>query len=382
MKIAILAGETSGDILGADLMSSLIAKDVNIEFIGVGGRLMEKLGLKSEFPMERLSVMGIWPILQRLPELLIRRKKLAKYLIEQKVDCFIGIDAPEFNLGLELMLKKVGIKTVHYVSPSVWAWREKRIFKIKKAVDLMLTLLPFEIDIYKRHQISARFVGHSLAMQIPLLSKSKDEEEKLQARAELCLSKDSKLIAVMPGSRGSEVKYLGEVFLKTIQLINNQYPDWQFVVPCANEKRLSQWKEQIERIPVENCLTVLGQSHQAMRASDAILMASGTASLEGLLINRPMVVAYKVSNFSYQIFKRLLKINSFSLPNLLANKTVVKEFIQEDCQENKLAEAVQSAIESPHQHHELFNQIHQQLSCQSGDLAAEAIFNLIKKEAV
>ncbi len=378
MKIGILAGEASGDILGADLMAGLRQQIPNIEFVGVGGELMREQGLQhSFFPMERLSVMGIWPILKRLPELLKRRRQLIDYLVEQQIECFIGVDAPEFNTGLELKLKQAGIKTVHYVSPSVWAWREKRIEKIKQADDLMLTLLPFELEIYQKHQIPAEFVGHPLAKQIPVLDTEQDLVAKIAAREQLGLPAQSKVIAVLPGSRGSELKHLAPEFARTIALINQSHPDWQFIVPLVNEKRRDQWQQLVAGMPITNTHIVLGQSRRAMRAADSILLASGTATLEAMLTNRPMLVAYKVSALSYQIFKRLLKINSFSLPNLLAGDNLVEEYMQADCRAEQLAPAVINTVEQQHHHQHKFTELHQQLCLDSGTIGAKAVLHLM-----
>jgi lipid-A-disaccharide synthase len=387
MKIGIVAGETSGDILGQDLMLALLKINPDIEFIGVGGELMQSAGLNSFFPIERLSVMGIVPILKRLPELLKRRKKLAHHLIDSKVDVFIGIDAPEFNLGLEKKLKDSGINTVHYVSPSVWAWREKRIFKIKKSVDLMLTLLPFEKAIYDKHDIPVLFVGHPLAKQIKVLDIEQNNLEKRACRHQLSspdleIPEEGKIITVMPGSRGSELKYIGPVFAESIRKIQKKYPDCQILVPCANQKLLEQWLEICEHYSIKNMKVLLGQSRTCMRAADLVLLASGTATLEGLLINRSMVVGYKLSKFSYAIFKRLLTINFFSLPNLLLGKAVVPELIQERCNSQEICKAVTFELEKPHSLYERFHQVHKELACDSGDIAAKAILDIVEKKAM
>jgi lipid-A-disaccharide synthase len=389
MKIGIVAGEASGDILGQDLMLALSKHQPNIQFLGVGGDLMCAEGLTSYFPIERLSVMGIIPILKRLPELLKRRRQLAQYLMDQKIDVFIGIDAPEFNLGLEKILKKSGIKTVHYVSPSVWAWREKRIFKIKQSVDLMLTLLPFEKAIYDKHHIPVEFVGHPLAKQIELLEFDQDLDQQKECRNELGIieacSNKVKVITVMPGSRGSELKYIGPVFAESISEIQEKEPNSFFLVPCANQKRFEQWMDICQHYQIKNMKVVLGQSRLCMRAADLIVLASGTATLEGLLTNRPMVVAYKVSSFSYAIFKRLLTIDFFSLPNLLLGKAIVPELIQEKCTSRDISSAVFNEIENlskldkQHTLSVSFNKIHQELCCDSGEIATKAIFKLIGK---
>jgi len=287
LRIALVAGEASGDILGAGLMRALKARHPAVEFIGVGGPLMQAEGLTSYFPMERLSVMGLVEVLGRLRELLARRKKLVADLIAAKPDVFIGIDAPDFNLNIELKLRQAGIKTVHYVSPSVWAWRQKRVLKIREGCDLMLTLFPFEARFYEEKGVPVRFVGHTLADAIPL------EADRAAARAELGLP-DGPLVALMPGSRGGEVGRLGALFLDTAQCLRALRPGVRFVMPCASAQRRAQLEELL--VGRDLPLTLLdGQSHLALAACDAVLIASGTATLEALLYKRPMVVAYRLA---------------------------------------------------------------------------------------
>jgi len=325
LRIAIVAGESSGDILGTDLINAFKEKFPNAEFIGIAGSGMQAAGCKSVFPIEELSIIGIWAILKRLPRLLKLRKNLAEQIIKWKPDIFIGIDAPEFNLGLELKLKRAGIKTVHYVSPSVWAWREKRIFKIKQAVDYMLTLFPFEQDIYQQHQIPVSCVGHPLAEMLPL------DPDTEAARVKLNLHPEAKILAMLPGSRGSEIKFLGQLFIETASRLKAGNPDLVIVVPLVNEKRRAQFERLIEETnPELNLQLVDGKSREVMCAADAILLASGTATLEAMLLKKPMLVAYKVSPLSYAIYSRLMKIKHFALPNLLAKEPLVKELIQDD----------------------------------------------------
>ena len=330
-KIAIIAGETSGDILGAGLIEALKHHYPDAEFEGIGGSLMLAQGCNSLFPLERLSVMGIVPILKRLPELLRMRNQLAERWIKHPPDLFIGIDAPEFTIGLELKLKAKGIKTVHYVSPSVWAWRPKRIHKIKKATDLMLCLFPFEQHIYQSQAIDNVCVGHPLADDIPLQS------DKQAARAELNLDAEQTIVCIMPGSRGSEVKFLGQDFIEAASLFSHFYPNTKFIAPMANDKRRQQFAAQI--LAAKNAPEIDlydGQSRQCMAASDLVLMASGTATLEAMLIKRPTVVAYKVGAISHWLFRKLLIIDTFAIPNLLSGKTLVPELMQENCNPDNL----------------------------------------------
>ena len=369
LRIALVAGEASGDILGSGLMRALKAQHSDIEFIGVGGPLMEAEGMSSYFPMERLSVMGLVEVLGRLRELLKRRKLLVQTLIAEKPDVFIGIDAPDFTLNIELQLRRAGIKTVHYVSPSVWAWRQKRVLKIREGCDLMLTLLPFEARFYEEHGVPVRFVGHSLADTIPL------EADKAGARAELGLP-DGPLVALMPGSRGGEVGKLGGLFLDAAQIIRQARPDVRFVLPCASAAR----REQIEQLLVgrDLPLTLLdGQSHLALAACDAVLIASGTATLEALLYKRPMVVAYRLARLTFWILKRLVKSPYVSLPNLLAQRMLVPELLQDAATPEALARTLLPLLDGGEEQTRGFDEIHRTLRLDASNQAAKAVLDLI-----
>ena len=371
LRIALVAGEASGDILGSGLMRALKVQHSDIEFIGVGGPLMEAEGMTSYFPMERLSVMGLVEVLGRLRELLKRRKDLVQTLIAEKPDVFIGIDAPDFTLNIELQLRRAGIKTVHYVSPSVWAWRQKRVLKIREGCDLMLTLLPFEAKFYEEKGVPVRFVGHTLADTIPL------EADKVAARAELGLS-DGPLVALMPGSRGGEVAKLGGLFLDAAQIIRQSRPDVRFVLPCANAAR----RAQIEQMLVgrDLPLTLLdGRSHLALAACDAVLIASGTATLEALLYKRPMVVAYRLARLTFWILKRLVKSPYVSLPNLLAQRMLVPELLQDDATPEALASALLPLLDGGEEQTRSFDEIHRTLRLDASNQAAHAVLDLIAK---
>jgi len=377
MRIAIVVGETSGGMLGSGLMKSLKARYPDAKFEGIGGPLMEAQGFNSFVPMERLAVMGLVEILGRLFELLKVRKNLVQYWRKNPPDVFIGIDAPEFNTQLEAKLKQQGIKTVHYVSPSVWAWRSKRIFKIKKAVDLMLTLFPFEAKFYQQHDVPVHFVGHNLADKIPF------ESDMQGARDELNLPSENPVVCLMPGSRGSEVEKLAPVFIQAAELILKQSPNVQFILPAANEAR----QQQIEEVLTSHAgskdlpLRVLdGQSQQCMKAADVVLLASGTATLEGMLLKKPMVVSYIVSPITAFLMRRLLKQPFISLPNLLAGREVVPEILQEHATPENLANAVVERIgdnELVHQLKETFLFIHKQLKRNADEEAADAIAKLL-----
>ena len=369
LRIALVAGEASGDILGAGLMRALKARHPQVEFVGVGGPLMQAQGLTSMFPMERLSVMGLVEVLGRLRELLKRRKKLVADLIAAKPDVFIGIDAPDFNLNIELKLRQAGIKTVHYVSPSVWAWRQKRVLKIREGCDLMLTLFPFETKFYEEKGVPVRFVGHSLADAIPL------EADRAAARAELGLP-EGPLVALMPGSRGGEVGRLGALFLDTAQRLRALRPGVRFVLPCASPERRKQLEEMLAGRDLP--LTLLdGNSHLALAACDAVLIASGTATLEALLYKRPMVVAYRLAPLTFWILKRMVKSPYVSLPNLLAQRLLVPELLQDDATVEALAQTLSPLIEDGQEQTRGFDEIHRTLRLDASNQAADAVLNLI-----
>ena len=376
LRIALVAGEASGDILGSGLMRALKAQHPAVEFIGVGGPLMQAEGLTSYFPMERLSVMGLVEVLGRLRELRARRKLLIKTLIEEKPDVFIGIDAPDFTLNIELKLRQAGIKTVHYVSPSVWAWRQKRVLKIREGCDLMLTLLPFEARFYEEKGVPVRFVGHTLADAIPL------QADRAAARAELGLP-DGPLVALMPGSRGGEVGRLGALFFDAAERLQAQKPGIRFVLPCASPQRRAQIETLLEgrNLP----LTLLdGQSHLALAACDAVLIASGTATLEALLYKRPMVVAYRLAPLTFWILKRMVKSPYISLPNLLAQRLLVPELLQDDATPEALAQTLLPLIDGGEEQTRGFDDIHRTLRRDASNQAADAVLTLIghKQEAL
>ncbi|HET8707557.1 MAG TPA: lipid-A-disaccharide synthase [Pseudomonadales bacterium] len=377
--IVIVAGEMSGDLLGAGLIRSLKSKLPDARFTGIGGPQMLAEGFETLFPMERLSVMGLFAVLARLRELLHIRKAVRDYCLENRPAVYIGIDSPDFNLPLALKLKEAGIKTVHYVSPTVWAWRQKRIFKIKRAIDLMLCLFPFEEQFYKAHQMAVRFVGHPLAEIIPL------EPDQASVRAELGLQVDGRYIALLPGSRGGELKYMTPLFLAVAARLFALYPSLKFIVPLANAARRNQFEHQMAAYQdthgsVPPLILFDGKGREAMMAADSILLTSGTATLEATLAKRPMVVAYKWGALSHAIFSRLVKAPFIALPNLLAGKQIVPEFLQDAASEENLFNAMRRWIEEPDAvqtvMHEYFA-IHHALKQNASELAAHAILELI-----
>jgi lipid-A-disaccharide synthase len=373
LHVGILAGESSGDILGAGLMQALRELYPDISFRGVGGPLMMAQGLDSQVPMERLSVMGLVEPLKRLPELLRIRRNLLAGFIADPPDVFIGIDSPDFNLGVEARLRAHGIRTVHYVSPSVWAWRQGRIRKIAKAADLVLTLFPFESDFYQRHQVPVCFVGHPLADLIPL------EPDRAAARAELGLPEQGKVLALLPGSRQGELARMGPVFVATARQLLQEDPDLTVLMPCANADR----KQQLLAVPgvkAGRLLLLDGQSRIAMTAADAVILASGTAALEAMLLKRPMLVCYKLAFLSYQIISRMLKVPWFSLPNLLSGRRLVEELVQDEVSVPTLVSRARDLLHDPAHHQALlqtYRDIHLQLRQDASRKAAKAIKDIL-----
>ena len=378
--IAIIAGEVSGDILGAGLIHALKARYPHAKFIGIGGERMIAEGFETLFDMEELSVMGLVEVLKHLPRLLNIRRSIIKQLSALKPDVFIGIDAPDFNLDVELKLKQQGIKTIHYVSPSVWAWRQKRVYKIAAATNLVLAFLPFEKAFYDRFNVPCRFIGHTMADAIPL---KPNREEACQL---LNLDSTQRYVAMLVGSRGAEVEFLSEPFLQTAQLLHQRYPDVKFLVPLINQKRRQQFEQIKQRVAPELDMILLdGNARAAMIAAEATLLASGTAALEAMLCKSPMVVGYRMKPFTYFLAKRLVKTKYVSLPNLLADEMLVPELIQEDCNPTNLAEKLslylsedKSAVQNRHVLLQRFAELHQMIQCNADQQAAQAVIDLLE----
>lgn len=377
IRIAIVAGETSGDILAAGLIRQLKIRYPNAIFEGIAGPRMQAQGCHSIFEMEELSVMGLVEVLSRIRRLLYVRKSLLSYFRANPPDIFIGVDAPDFNLRLERPLKKRGIKTVHYVSPTVWAWREKRIFNIAKATNLVLSIFPFEKQLYDKHNIPCTYVGHTLADSIAL------KPDKLAARKFLNVTTTDKVLAVLPGSRHSEVELLLDIFLRSAEGLGEQIADLTVLIPVVNQQRKKQVENYLLEHPRKKRLRiVIGHSREVMIASDAVLLASGTATLEAMLCKRPMVAAYRMSWLTHKLMKRLYKAKYFTLPNILADEQLIPELLQEAVNPQNIIEQLlpffakdTSAIEELVQR---FTSLHQQLKCDADSQAAQAVIALVE----
>ncbi|WP_180041260.1 lipid-A-disaccharide synthase [Acinetobacter sp. YH12100] len=349
LKIGIVVGEVSGDTLGAKLIRRFREQGIDAEFEGIGGPQMIAEGFKSYYPMDILSVMGIVEVLKDIKKLFAVRDGLVETWTKDPVDIFIGIDAPDFNLRLSKTIKQkqLPIKTVQYVSPSVWAWRQGRVHGIKASIDLVLCLFPFEKAFFKQWDVPAAFVGHPLASQLPL------ENPILAAKTELGLDPNQKYIALLPGSRRGEIERLGPLVLDAANILHQKYPEYTFLIPAINDAR----KQQIESLLVTYSESLKAQmrlmentspeskiGRQVMNASNIIALASGTATLEAMLLHRPMVTFYKLHWLTYQIAKLLVKIPYFSLPNIIAGKKVIQELIQADATPEKLAAEIEKLM--------------------------------------
>lgn len=340
-RIAIIAGEVSGDLLAARLILALKALKPDLVFEGIAGPEMQAAGCTSLFPMEQLSVMGLVEVLKDLPALLSIRRQLKKRWLATPPDLFIGVDAPDFNLPLAASLHAEGIPTAHYVSPSIWAWREHRVKKIQGKIDLMLTLFPFEVDFYSKHQITAQFVGHPLADELKFAANANE------ARQPLGLDLNKPVLGILPGSRSKEVQALGAVFLQTAQTLKLKYPDLQLVIPTARADLKLQLQTIQQQVAADLPVTYIeGQSRLVMQASDYLLMASGTAVLEGMLAGRLMVAAYRVSPITWWLIHtfKLAKVKYVTLPNNLAGEELVPELLQDRANLPELVAAVENLM--------------------------------------
>ncbi|WP_312839329.1 lipid-A-disaccharide synthase [Pantoea piersonii] len=374
LTIALVAGETSGDILGAGLIRALKARHPDARFVGVAGPRMQAEGCETRYEMEELAVMGIVEVLGRLPRLMKIGRDLTQRFTELKPDVFVGIDAPDFNITLEGRLKRNGIRTIHYVSPSVWAWRQKRVFKIGRNTNLVLAFLPFEKAFYDRFNVPCRFIGHTMADAMPL------QPDKPAARRALDISDEALCLALLPGSRHAEVEMLSADFLRAAQLLRVRYPALEIVVPLVNAKRRAQFEQIKAEVAPELPMHLLdGKGREAMIASDAAILASGTAALECMLAKCPMVVGYRMKPSTFWLAKRLVKTPYVSLPNLLAGRELVKELLQEECEPHALAAALEPLLHVGPQRDALlatFSELHQQIRWNADEQAADAVLEI------
>jgi lipid-A-disaccharide synthase len=331
MRIVICAGEPSGDLLAASLIVALKRRYPDATFEGVAGEHMVAAGCKAIYPVSDLSVMGVAEVLPKIPHILKMHRYLVRHCLRNPPDMYIGVDAPDFNLPIEKKLKKAKIKTVHYVSPTVWAWRKNRIHGIKRAVDLMLCCFPFEMDIYQQTGIRAAFVGHSA------FDRLKDTPDQATSRAHFHLNPDKPVVALLPGSRTMEIRYLAPIFMQAAREIHVKNPDIQFILPVA-KPALKQMLLALNHDNLVQCVD--GQSEQVIQAADVVCVASGTATLETFVLNKPMVVAYRMHRLNAWLARRLVNITYCAIPNLLAGREIVPEFLQERVTPHALAEAV------------------------------------------
>jgi lipid-A-disaccharide synthase len=378
MKFGLVAGEASGDVLGAGLIRALREQIPDATFEGVAGPAMVAAGCEQWEPADSLAVMGLVEPLRHIPRLLRLRKELARRWIASPPDVFIGIDAPDFNLGLECKLRRAGIRTAHYVSPSIWAWRAGRVRKIRKAADTVLCILPFEPPLYEQHDVHAVFVGHPKAHEAP------EHVDQELARQALGIGDDA-VVAVMPGSRRGEVQRLGSILVNAASRIAVARPDAQFVTPVASPRLRPLFEQQLVEAGMTDRFTLVdGQAQVVMAAADVVLQASGTAVLEAALLRKPAVAAYRLAPLSYLIIKYLLRVNMahYTLPNLLAGEALVPEFMQGDARPGAIAAAVLEFLDDPDRRHDVaerFDRLRRELALDADQRAAAAVIELARQ---
>jgi lipid-A-disaccharide synthase len=376
VRIAMVAGEASGDLLASQLIAAIKAKLPNAEFYGIGGPKMIGQGFKAWYPLEKLAVRGYVEVLRHYREISGIRRDVRRRLLADPPDVFIGVDAPDFNLALEKSLKQRGIPSIHYVSPSIWAWRGKRIHKIGAAVSRVLALFPFEPALYEKQGIPVSYVGHPLADMLPV------DDGRDAARGLLALPAQQPIFALLPGSRQSELQYMAETFIETARLIHQRLPNALFLVPLATrETRLlfetALYHRSARELPIR---LLFGHAHEAMMASDAVLVASGTATLEAALLKRPMAIVYKMAPFSYRLMRKMGYLPYVGLPNVLAGKFIVPEFIQDDATPENLAQALLNYYADKAtcaRIGDAFRVIHLQLKQNAAEKAAAAILGCL-----
>lgn len=382
IRIALVAGEASGDLLASHLIAALKVHLPDAEFFGIGGPKMAAQGLDAWYPLETLAVRGYIEVLKHYREISGIRRQLKQRLLADPPDVFIGVDAPDFNLGLEADLKRRGIRTIHYVSPSIWAWRDKRIKRMKAAVSRVLALFPMEPPLYEQENIPVDYVGHPLADLIPL------ETSKAAIREKLGIAQNMPVFALLPGSRQSELQYMADTFVQTAQAIREKHlPNAYFIVPLTTRETRLQFEEAIYRQGASELpfRLLFGHAQDAVGAADAVLVASGTATLEVALVKRPMVITYKMARFSYWLMKRMGYLPYVGLPNILAGRFVVPEILQDEAEPTRLAEALVAACqdkEGAAKLDEVFTDIHLQLRQNTAEKAAAAVLDCLNQKAV
>ena len=376
LTIGMVAGEASGDLLGAHLIAALRTHLPDARFIGIGGPKMQSQGLVSLFAMERLAVRGYVEVLRHYPGLVRMRRKLRLALLEARPRLFIGVDAPDFNLDLEAGLKRAGVPVVHYVSPSIWAWRGGRIATMARSVDQVLTLFPFESEIYLKAGIAATYVGHPLADLIP------EEDQTAGSRVQLKIAPERKVIALLPGSRQSELRYMADTYIATAKLLAQKIEQPLFLVPLVSRETREMFETALYRANVaELPLTILfGHARDALAAANVALVASGTATLEAALLKKPMVITYKMAGTSWLLMRRMGYLPYIGLPNILAGEFVVPELLQHDATPENLAQALYNSLNDSVVRARLaqrFAAIHRELKCNTAERAARAVLSLL-----
>jgi lipid-A-disaccharide synthase len=376
-RIALVAGEASGDQLGAALIRALRHDYPQARFLGVGGPGMVQAGLECWHSSDELAVMGLFEVLRHLPRLLKLRKSLVQRLVQEKPDLLIGIDAPDFNLGVERRVRTAGVRAIHYVSPTVWAWRQGRVKTIAASTDMVLCLFPFEPDFYAEHGVSAKYTGHPMADEIDLVP------DQGAARTQLGLEQTETVIALLPGSRMGEVGRLAEPLLQAAKILAGHYPGTRFVAPMANRKTREFFEHSLGTVEGVSVTVLDGQARQAMAAADVVVCASGTAALEAMLLNRPMVVTYKLSALTYATARtfRLFRNRYFSLPNILAGEALVPELLQHAAQPERIAAEVRAWIDDPERSQRVqarFAELHRQLRKDAARAAAACVRDVLE----
>ena len=372
----MVAGETSGDLLAARLLSGLRPLLPDTRLHGIGGKAMAEYGFVSDYPMDKLAVRGLFEVIAHYRELKGMRDELCERLIAEQPGAFIGVDAPDFNLDLEIRLRQSGIPTLHFVSPSIWAWRRGRIKKIARAVSRMLVIFPFEAEIYEQAGIPATYVGHPLAEVIPMVP---DQDA---ARDALDVARDARVLAILPGSRMSEIRYNARAFIESAALLARRDPKLQFIVPMAGETQRACFEQLIDRPELKNLplQIVSGRSHEVITAADAVLVASGTATLEVALFKKPMVIGYKMNPASWQIMRLMAYQPWVGLPNILAREFLVPELLQDAATPSRLADALWEQLSDEQNRERLrkrFVDMHQELRCNTASLSAQAVMELL-----